>query len=85
MHDTPLPALAHVVSGSLMCNGQLSCVWSPQIDKSHPIHVRNDNNKKRKKVCVALLGSGCCSVDIHVTPCAGKAVLALGRCSQLPV
>jgi hypothetical protein len=23
-----------------------------QIDKSHPIHVRNDNNKKRKKVGV---------------------------------
>lgn len=21
-----------------------------QIDKSHPIHIRNDNNKKRKKV-----------------------------------
>ena len=25
-------------------------LWLVQIDKSHPIHVRNDNAKKRKKV-----------------------------------
>ena len=30
----------------------LAYVLPAQIDKSHPIHVRNDNNKKRKKVCL---------------------------------